>query len=214
MTDGAAGATIERVGEVVEASSDRFTAQCYRLYKSPHLGALVRAASNLGGGEGEQGAVTVYGVVRSVGTQSLDPTRLVVARGEDAASEEEVYRSNPQLSRLLTTHFQCLIVGHAHGSDLHQYLPPLPPGIHSFVYACQPSEVREFTDQLHFLRGLITSTAAGDGAADDVVSSCLRIASFQWDDRRAFLVRAGKAVAAQLTADLPRLNSILRRLSP
>ena len=32
----------DRVGEVVESASHGFTAQCYRLYESPPLGALVR----------------------------------------------------------------------------------------------------------------------------------------------------------------------------
>ena len=32
-----------RVGEVVEANSMSFTAQCYRLYDSPPLGSFVRA---------------------------------------------------------------------------------------------------------------------------------------------------------------------------
>lgn len=82
----------QRVGEVVEATSTAFVAQCYRLYDSPPLGALVRS-----------GSPPIYAVVAQVTTGPLDASRPVLARGEAAASEEEVFRENPQLERLLTS---------------------------------------------------------------------------------------------------------------
>ena len=48
MTGARSGESLEggqRVGEVVEAASHRFLAQCYRLYCSPPLGAFVRTQS-------------------------------------------------------------------------------------------------------------------------------------------------------------------------
>ena len=103
---------LPRIGEVVESASERFVAQCYQLYQSPSLGAFVRTdAAPRAGGEFEPSSI--YAVVCGVSTQALDPGRPVVARGEEEATEEDVYRSNPQLMRLLCTRFEALIVGTA-----------------------------------------------------------------------------------------------------
>ena len=217
---GVASHRVGRVGEVVESASDRLTAQCYRLYESPPLGAFVRTESSLAdGGHRETGSAGepsgIYAVVYSVSTQALDPGRPVIARGEDEDTEEDIYRSNPQIARLLCTRFEALILGHGDGVTASHYLPALPPRIHAFVYSCTPEEVARFTDKgLDFLSLLVNSSPAGRGVTDEVIAACLRRASAQLEDPRSFLVSAGKALAVQLTGDLPRLNSILRRLSP
>jgi hypothetical protein len=90
-------------------------------------------------------------VVYRVTTEPLDPSRPVLARGESAATEEDIYRGNPQLARLLTSRFETLIVGHHSDGRSRQFLPPLPPQVHSFVYICDPGEVVEFTNRLDFL---------------------------------------------------------------
>ena len=77
----------------------------YGLYDAPPLGALVRCS------EGSP----IYGVVGQVATTSLDPSRRPIARGRREDTEEAVYRSNPQLERLLRTEFRALVVGHALG---------------------------------------------------------------------------------------------------
>ena len=213
------GIALRRLGEVVESASDRFTAQCYRLYESPPLGALLRtdSAPTLTVGhspEGAGGEGRIYAVVYRVSTQALDPGRAVVARGEGEDTEEGIYSSNPQLARLLTTTFETLIVGHGDEAGVSQRLPPLPPRIHAFVYPCTTDEVQRFTRSLDFLSLLLNSSHAGAGMADEVVTACLRHASAHLEEPNSFLVRAGKTLAGLLTRDLPRLNSILRRLSP
>ena len=233
------GIAPQRIGEVVESASHQFTAQCYRLYQSPPLGAFVRTVStpnpsvpplnhppvsplSKGGHRGVERGVegdgepsSIYAVVYGVSTQALDPGRPVIARGEDEDSEEGIYRSNPQLARLLCTRFEALIVGHGDSNAYKQYLPALPPRIHAFVYPCAPEEVGQFTgEKLDFLTLLVNSSVAGRGITDEVIAACLRQASAELEDPRSFLVQAGKALAVQLTGDLPRLNAILRRLSP
>ena len=47
---------------------------------------------------------------------------------------------------------------------------------------------------------------------DDVLAASLRQAAVAFDDPRAFLVDASKAVAVLLTGDTMRLNTIVRRL--
>ena len=85
----------------MESTSTSFVAQCYRLESAPALGGLVRTDSP-----------DIYGVVGGVTTEPLDSARPVLARGEDADTEEDVLRYNPQLARLLTSRFQRFIAGH------------------------------------------------------------------------------------------------------
>ena len=208
--------TLARIGEVVESASHRYTAQCYRLYQSPALGAFVRTGSFLvspSGTDGGNETSATYAVVCGVSTQALDPARPVVARGEEAGSEEEVYRANPQLERLLCTRFEALIVGHADSASFHHYLPGLPPRVHAFVYPCTPEDVEQFTGCLDFLYLLTNSSPVGRGITDEVIAACLRQVSIQVEDPLSFLLRAGKSLAVHLAEDLPRLNSILGRLS-
>jgi hypothetical protein len=192
--------TPQRVGEVIEANSHSFVAQCYELYTAPPLGSLVRT-----------GMPIVYGVVCCVSTEPLDSSRPVLARGKEADTEEEVYRNNPQISRLFTSRFETLVVGHQSEAEgiSSPHLPPLPPRVHSFVYACTPREIVDFTSNLHFLHLLIN---AGVSSADQVIGACLWEASAAYPNRQEFLLKAGRALATELAGDLPRLNAILRRI--
>ena len=124
-------AELQRVGEVIEASTTDFVAQCYELYESPPLGSLVKTADL---------PVEMYGIVYHATTESIEPGRRPIARGRDESSEEEIYRSSPQLLKLLRTEFSALVVGHRQDNKILQYLPPQPARIHSFVYLCSPDE--------------------------------------------------------------------------
>jgi hypothetical protein len=191
----------QRLGEVVEASTTEFTTQCYRLYEAPPLGNLVRC------GDEE----VVYGIVFESSTGSMDPARRPIARGEDEDSEEAVYRSNPQLTRLLLTEFRSLVVGHASDGRMRRFLAPAPPRIYSFVYRCDDEELREFSSSLDFLSILLSTPIS---AQDEVVAAFLRQASVTHPDPQGFLVESGKALVGHMGGQLQRLNNILRRLSP
>ena len=189
-----------RIGEVVGTASTSFMVQCYALYICPPLGSFVRTDSP-----------SVFGVVSRVSTEPLDSNRPVLARGEAASTEDEVFRNNPQLSRLLTTRFEAIISGHMADGSCKQFLPPLPPPVHSFVYVCSAEEVSRFTANLDFLSLLLNS---GVPAGDEVAGACLRAAATAWPDGPTFLGRASKALAGELANDLPRLNSVLRKVAP
>ncbi len=188
-----------RVGEVVESTSTSFLAQCYQLEGAPALGGLVRTDSP-----------DIYGVVGRVTTEPLDSARPVLARGQDAESEEDVVRDNPQLARLLTSRFEVFIAGHVEDGVTRQYLPPRPPRVHSFVYACSPEEVAEFTAQLDLLRLLLYSGAVH---ADEIVGACIRQAAPSHGQPAEFLAHACRTLAVELSSDVPRLNAILRRVT-
>jgi hypothetical protein len=191
---------LTKIGEVIEASTGEFVAECYDLHTPPPLGSLVRTSD---------GQVEIYGVVCNASTGSIDPGRRPLARGREESEEGNIYRQHPQLSRLLRTTFDILIIGHGQGDALHHYLPPRPPRVHSFVYLCEGDEVRRFTQSLDFLAILLGARA---GSVDEVVSACLRRAAGAHDDERAFLVRVGKELAVLLGGELNRLNAILRRI--
>jgi hypothetical protein len=186
-----------RFGEVVKASVDGLIGQCHRLYDAPALGTLVRAGDD------------VYAAVSGVTTSSLDPTRRVIARGAEAASESEIYAEHPQLERLLRTDVTLQVLGYRESGEARQYLPPLPPRIHAFLYVCPPDEVRWFMERLEFVPLLVHG---GFPAGDDVLAGVLRQAAASFDVPGDFLRRAAKAVAVQLSTDTARLSAVLRRL--
>ena len=189
-----------RVGEVVESTSTSFIAQCYQLDGAPGLGALVRTDSP-----------DIYGVVGSVTTEPLDSARPVLARGEDADTEEDVIRDNPQLARLLTSRFQVLIAGHIEDGITHQYLPPRPPRVHSFVYECNSEEISLFASRLDLLRLILNS---GTSHSDEIVGAFIRQSVLSHDRPSDFFALACRTLAVELSTDVARLNSILQRVAP
>ncbi len=191
-----------RVGEVVQASTTDFVAQCYELYQSPSLGSLVKTKDQAG---------EIYAIVYNATTSSIDPGRLPIPRGKDAASEEEIYRSSPQLARVLKSEFNCLVAGHRQDGAIHQYLPPSPPHVHAFVYQCSPEEVSEFSQSFDFMEILINTRLPVP--VDELVAASLRQMSEAQADRHAFLVRAGKELAGLLSGDFNRLKAILGRMN-
>jgi hypothetical protein len=190
-----------RVGEVIEASTTEFTAQCYELYQMPSLGSLVKTKS---------GDTEIIGIVCNAATTGLEPGRKPIARGKDETSEEAIYQSSPQLTKLLKSEFGILVVGFRQAGKLHQYLPPQPARIHSFVYACTPEEVKEFSRSLAFLNILLSTRLPV--AIEELVAASLRQMSLVNDDAHSFLVAAGKELAGLLGNEYNRLRTILGRL--
>jgi len=191
----------QRVGEVVEASTTDFVAQCYELYQSPPLGSLVKTMDS---------PVELYGIVCNATTTSLEPGRHPIARGKDEATEEEVYRSSPQLLKLLRSEFSALVVGHRQADKLYHYLPPKTARIHSFVYLCPAQEVKEFSQSFAFLNILISTRLSV--SPEELIAASLRQMSQVYEDRHAFLVAAGKELAILLSGQFNQLKAILGRI--
>ena len=189
--------TPDKIAEVIEAETTRFTAQCYDLYELPPLGSLVRTGD-------------IYGIVFNAATTSLEPGRKPLARGKDEATEEAVYESSPQLAKLLRSEFGALAAGFIDGDIVRHYLPPQPAKIHAFVYSCEPNEVKEFSESFGFLD--ILANAALPVPPEELISATLRQMSRAQEDPQAFLVAAGKELAVLLSSQYDRLKSILGRL--
>jgi hypothetical protein len=190
-----------RVGEVIEASTTDFLAQCYELYELPPLGSLVKAREQ---------DIEQFGVVYRATTTSFEPGRRPVARGKYEASEEALYQANPQLLKLLRSEFGVLVVGHQESDRLHHYLPPRPARLHSFVYLCSPEEIREFSQSFGFLSILVNTRLPM--VSGEVIAASLRQMSRVYEDPHRFLVSAGKELAVLLSSDFSQLKAILGRL--
>jgi hypothetical protein len=194
-------AEAQRIGEVIEARTTDFTAECYELYQSPPLGSLVKTADP---------PVELYGVVYYTTTASIEPGRRPIARGRDEATEEEVYRSSPQLSKLLRTEFSTLVVGHGQDGQILHYLPPKPARIHGFIHQCSSDEIRQFGQSFDFLSLLVNANLPV--STEELVAATLRQMSQAYEDSRTFLVAAGKELAVLLSSQYACLKAILARL--
>ncbi len=186
-----------KIGEVIESSIIEFIAQCYELYEVPPLGSLVRTGD-------------IYGIVSNAETVGMEPGRKPIARGKDEATEEAVYQTSPQLSKLLKSQFTAVVVGYKKEGKIYQRLSPQPARIHSFVYLCQPEEVDEFSKSFTFLNILLN--AVGPIPIEELIDAALREMSRVQKDSRAFLVAAGKELANLLSTNIARLKNILERL--
>ena len=156
----------------------------------------------------------VYALVYGANTASLEPNRRPSALG--FADEDEMRNQQPQIFELLRTEFSGLLIAYSEGGDkpLRRHLPPLPPRIHSRVYACTPEETRILTEDLSFLRGLLLPSggALAGVPSDELAAACLRQARDAHPDDQAFLLRAGRTLATLLATDYERLQAILRNV--
>ena len=191
----------KRVGEVIEASTAEFAAQCYELYQSPPLGSLVKAGDS---------SISQYAILFNTTTSSIEPGRRPIARGKDESTEEGIYQSSPQLLKLLRTEFNALVVGYREDEKVYHYLPPRPVKIHSFVYECDDKKVKEFSESFDFLNILISSSLMVP--VEEIVAASLRRMSRVYDEPQRFLVSAGKELAILMGNDFNRLKLVLNKI--
>ncbi|MBI2853630.1 MAG: hypothetical protein HYX87_01745 [Chloroflexi bacterium] len=190
---------LSALGEVIEANTAYFVAQSYELHNPPVLGSLVHV------GDSE---VDVVGVVCFAHTHSLDEGRRAIARG-NGGEGEDVFRSHPELSKLLCTDFKALAVGHKKGSQVFTFLSPRPARVHGYVYLCSADEVRELSQSLAFLRMLLSDRSVA--CMDEVVSACLRHCAAAQEDADSFLIRAGRELATLMPKDFNRVAEMLKK---
>lgn len=189
--------TAPTLGEIVEASTTDLRAVATQTFSAPAFGSFVSTC------DGER---TTYGVVAHVQHASVDPSRRAVPLGR---TWEQLEREQPQVRELLTTEFQAICFAYVtNDGAINPYLPPVPPRVHDFVYACVSGEIVELTADLTFIR---TLGACGLPVAGELVAAAVRSAADQHADRHAFLVRAGREVADLYRGDYEQACAILRR---
>lgn len=160
----------------------------------------------------------IYGVVFHAETGALEPGRPLTAFGLD---EDALRREQPQIYELLATRFTAALVAYApdaEGQAIRPHLPPRPPRPHARVWMASDAEIRHLTERLDYLRPLLLGGAAvPPGVADEAVAALLRAAcrahGGAGGDGDAFLLRAGRELAALLPADYDRLRAIVNRVA-
>ena len=187
-----------RAGEVTDASTNAFTAQCYEGEDPPPLGSLVTTVD---------GEVEIFGVVFHAATTGLDRSRPVMALGEDSETEDDLHARHPQLTQLLRTEFSAIVVGHRVAGAIAYVLPPRPARLHGFVHVAELETLRAFTRSLHFIANLVGAPVT---AADHATAAFVRQALYAQDDPAEFQLAAGKELARLLARDVQRLNTLLR----
>jgi hypothetical protein len=190
---------VESVARVLEATISRFTCSCHELDGSPPLGTLVVVMD---------AEPAIYGVVAEIKTEGIDPGRRPAPRGGPGDDRATVLAQNPQIPALLHTLFEALVIGQADGRSVRRYLPDTPAPTYARVRACTDAESARFFEGFeHF-----TLLLAAGPLADEVMAACLRRAAAGQRDPRAFLVRAGRALAQELATEPERLTAILSRV--
>ncbi len=227
------------LGEVVEASTAYFRAQCprSRLHEPPELGAFVkitpRGTFDPGGPAPQEVDATdetedpfadpparaappppapdgtLYAVVCLATTGPGEPGRRAAAYGLD---EESLRAQQPQIFELLCTEFVARPVACVEAGRYRLALPPRPPRLHAPVAACAAPEAFAIADAPDFLRAVLAFPVETN--ADEIIAACLRHAFRERREDFSFLVRAGKRLALLLRDEPERLSALLRKLEP
>ncbi|MBU0494307.1 MAG: hypothetical protein KKA73_01135 [Chloroflexi bacterium] len=203
----------ERFGEVLESSTTLFTVGCLELYRAPALGSLIKARARLRHRvEEEPVEGWIYGLVAQVETGSDPPGGYVSVRSREGLIDEDIYREFPDLTAVMRTRLQALVVGFGDGAAIYHYLPPAPPPLHYSVFPCTDDEVRAFTERLTYLRMVLAGLP--EPQADEVLAASVRAACQARSDPAACALQAGREVARLLQDDYERLRAILQRIQP
>ncbi|WP_129629242.1 HAS-barrel domain-containing protein [Candidatus Oscillochloris fontis] len=199
---------LQRIGEVIESATTRFTAGVYTLLQAPTVGTLVRAQTTASD-------LSVYGLVYEIRTVSREPGGRAVMRGRTYSGRElyddEIYQAHPDLAEVLQTEFSALTVGFRQAERYYQYLPPHPPPVHYSVYPCDDAELVAFGGTSDFFRTLLFSPQI---PGDDVLATLIRKVAQAHPAGHDYLIWAGRELASLLNEDYDRLIAILRKIKP
>jgi hypothetical protein len=156
-------------------------------------------------------AVVLYGVVFHAEIGALEMGRPLTAFGLD---EEALRRDQPQIFELLATRFAAMSIAYVDRSGLHPHLPPRPPRPHARVFPATDSETRLLTERLDYLRPLLLGSSGSGPSypAEELTAALLRNAWRAHGGDEAFLLRAGRELAALLPTEYDRLRAIVNRI--
>ena len=190
-----------KVGEIVAVATTTFTAQSYELNRAPDFGALLRVPV--------PGEASYHALCYGAQTGAIEPGRHAVAWGRAEDDEADIYRRQPQLSQVLRTTFDALLVGYSYGGAVVQRVPAMPPRLHALVYEATRDEVALFNADISYLRFVLRTPLPN---ADDFIAATIEHAQRAMGDDRAFLVAAARSVARLLGAEHERVMNILELL--
>ncbi|MFH7025540.1 MAG: HAS-barrel domain-containing protein [Heteroscytonema crispum UTEX LB 1556] len=201
------------IAEVIETSTTEFLAQCLEpedlsFPPMPPFGSWVCSVDEESGNQ-------VYAVVYYATTMPIDSIHRARALG---LSLQDLRSEQPQIFAMLKTEFRAAIVGFERPSDVmvsnnrvYQYLPPRPPQIHQAVYRCQPEAIVKFSEELDFLRTLLSVNGA---PIEALTAAAIREVYQLRKADREWLIKAGRTLSVLLKDDYDRLRFILSQIHP
>ncbi|WP_017315540.1 hypothetical protein [Mastigocladopsis repens] len=201
------------IAEVIETSTCEILAQCLEpedlsFPSMPPFGSWIRSVDEESGNQ-------VYAVVYYATTMPIDSVHRAVALG---LSLQDLREEQPQIFAMLKTEFRAVIVGFEQPADtrfsnerVYQYLPPRPPQVHQAVYRCEAEAIIKFTEQLDFLRTLLSVNSA---PVDSLTAAAIREVYQLRKADRQWLIKAGRTLSVLLKDDYDRLRFILSQIHP
>jgi hypothetical protein len=152
----------------------------------------------------------VYGLMYDIHIDD-DPLvrQLVLA---DAVSEETV--RDQRHHRIAPVEMNILSIGYRDiDGRVRQALPPRPPISLAPVFLCTDAETAEITSRFDYFR--LVLSASGVPSEQLLAANLLRAADTRPPDEQSdFLVEAGREAARLLSADMARLDNLLRLIYP
>ncbi|WGV26472.1 HAS-barrel domain-containing protein [Halotia branconii] len=201
------------IAEVIETTTTEFLAQCLEpedlsFPPMPPFGSWVCSVDEESGNQ-------VYAVVYYATTMPVDSVHRAVALG---LSLQDLREEQPQIFAMLKTEFKAAIVGFeqpsltlGYNQAIYQYLPPRPPQIHQAVYRCEPEAIIQFTEELDFLRTLLSINGA---PVESLIAAAIREVYQLRKADRQWLIKAGRTLSVLLKDDYDRLRFILSQIHP
>lgn len=166
----------------------------------PTFGGLCRAPA-------QAERTQVVGLIYEISIEDDDLARQMAV----ADSPQPEARLDQQFVRPIPIEIRALSVGYFAGERAVYDLPPQPPVTLADIHSLRVDEVRRFTDSFDFLPLVL---AAPEVPTDSLLAAMFRQAALSRPEteRRAFLLRAGRACARLLASDLARLQNLVRSL--
>lgn len=191
------------IGWILRASTVGFAVGCRVIQpETPHFGDLVKV--NL-----QPENIDIFGLIYNVEVRDDPAVRQLILAGE---IEPEVVLDQRE-NRLVPIEISVIIVGYQQRGAIVPGLPPQPPLSLDVITMCEAKEIRQFTDNLAYLRLILNASQI---PTDELIIAHLRQAALARspETQYPFLVQAGQALARLLQADVVRLDGILQRLKP
>ncbi|BAZ37252.1 hypothetical protein NIES4101_31730 [Calothrix sp. NIES-4101] len=201
------------IAEVIETATSEFLAQCLEpddlsFPSMPPFGSWIQS-------QDEESGNQVYAVVYHATTSPIDSVHRARALGMSLADLRE---EQPQIFAMLKTEFRAAIVGFQTSANhasfpnkMYQYLPPRPPQIHQAVYRCEAKNIVKFTEELDFLRTLLSLSST---PVESLIAAAIREVYQLRQADRDWLIQAGRTLSILLKDDYDRLRFILSQIHP
>ena len=189
------------IGRLLRSNTVGFTFGCsVPEPEVPLFGDFVKAPAQHGQSE-------VIGLISDILIEDDPFVRQLIA----APDLPEAYIQDQRKNRQVPIEVSVLTVGYRTDSAVFQALPPQPPVTLDYIQRCEPEEIATFTGSHDYFTLVLNNP---DTSADELLTAALQRAANArpTEERGFFMLQAGKELARLLANDLPRLDTLLRRI--